>query len=49
LTFGRHQNLLFIMKTKTAKQLKNLKKFEIKKTKQRKLKGGIGSEDQIDL
>jgi len=35
------------MKTKRANQLKNLKKFEIKKTKQRQLKGGTGNEDTI--
>jgi len=34
------------MKSKTLKQLKNLKKYEIKKTKQRKLKGGVGNEDE---
>ena len=35
------------MKTKAVKQLKELKKFEIKKTKQRKLKGGIGNDDEV--
>ena len=35
------------MKTNRAKQLKDLKKFEIKKTKQRELKGGIGNDDEI--
>jgi len=36
------------MKTKRAKQLKDLKKIEIKKTKQRKLKGGTITEE-VDL
>ena len=47
LTFDRHQKLLAIMKIKRAKQLKDLKKLEITKAKQRKLKGGTGNEDTI--
>lgn len=35
------------MKTQKAKQLKDLKKFEIKKTKQRQMKGGTITEDLV--
>jgi len=35
------------MKTRKAKQLKDLKKFELKKTKQRKLKGGTITEELV--